>query len=55
LEFLSEYDFEIKNIKGKKNQVVDALSGRDHEVHIAVISLYKKDLKDKIIAATNSY
>jgi hypothetical protein len=34
LEFLSEYDFEIKHIKGKENQVVDALSRRAHEVHI---------------------
>jgi hypothetical protein len=26
LEFLSEYDFEIKHIKGKQNQVDDALN-----------------------------
>jgi hypothetical protein len=26
LELLSEYDFEIKHIKGKENQVVDALN-----------------------------
>jgi hypothetical protein len=45
LEFLSEYDFEIKHIKGKENKVVDALSRRDHEVHIAVISMYKTYLK----------
>jgi hypothetical protein len=25
LEFLSEYDFDIKHIKGKENKVVDAL------------------------------
>jgi hypothetical protein len=54
LEFLSEYDFEIKHIKGKENQVVDALSRRAHEVHIAAISMYKTDLKDQIIATTNS-
>jgi hypothetical protein len=51
---MSEYDFEIKHIKGKENQVVDALSRRAHEMHIAAISMYKIDLKDKIIAATNS-
>jgi hypothetical protein len=34
LEFLSEYDFEIKHIKGKENHVVDALIGRAHEMHI---------------------
>ena len=26
LEFLCEFDFEIKHIKGKENKVVDALS-----------------------------
>jgi hypothetical protein len=54
LEFLSEYDFEIKHIKGKENQVVDALNMRAHELHIATISMYMIDLKDKIIATTNS-
>jgi hypothetical protein len=38
LEFLSEYDFEIKHIKGKGNQVADTLSRRAHEVHILAIS-----------------
>jgi hypothetical protein len=54
LEFLSEYDFEIKHIKGKENQVTDALSRRAHEVHIAAINMYKTNLKDQIIATTNS-
>jgi hypothetical protein len=54
LEFLSEYDFKINHIKGKENQVVDALSRIAHEVHIASISMYKTDLKHKIVAATNS-
>jgi hypothetical protein len=55
LEFLSEYDFEIKHIKGKENQVVDALSRTAHEVHVSAINMYRKDLKDKIIETTNSY
>jgi hypothetical protein len=54
LEFLSEYDSEIKHIKGKENQVVDALSTRDHEVHVLAISMYRNDLKYQIIATTNS-
>jgi hypothetical protein len=33
LYFICEYDFEIKNIKGKENKVVDALSRRVHEMH----------------------
>jgi hypothetical protein len=51
---MSEYDFKIKHIKGKKNHVVDALNKRYHEVHIAVISMYMTYLKDKIIALKNS-
>jgi hypothetical protein len=43
LELLSKYDFEIKHIKGKENQVVDALIIRAHEMHIL----------DQIITATN--
>jgi hypothetical protein len=54
VEFLSEYDFKIKHIKGKENQVVDALNRRSHDVHIAAVNMYKTYLKDKIIAATNS-
>jgi hypothetical protein len=54
LEFLSEYDFEINHVKGKENQVDNALNRRAHEVHIAAISMYKTDMKDKIIAAANS-
>jgi hypothetical protein len=49
LEFLSEYDFEIKHIKGKENKVVDALSKRVHEMHATTISMYKSDLKDRIL------
>jgi hypothetical protein len=33
--------------------VVDALSKRAHEVHIATISMYRTDLKHKIIAVEN--
>jgi hypothetical protein len=55
LEFLSEYGFEITYIKGKENQVVDALNKRSHEVHIEAISMYGTYLKDKFIATTNSY
>ena len=51
---MSEYDFEIKNTKGKEIQVSDALNRRAHEVHISAISMYETDLKDKFIAAANS-
>jgi hypothetical protein len=55
LEFMREYEFEIEHIKGKENQVVDALNKRDREVHVADISMYRTDLKYQIIVATNSY
>jgi hypothetical protein len=53
-EFLSEYDFEIKNINCKENQVADALNERAHEMRIATINMYMTNLKDKIITIANS-
>ena len=41
LAFLSEYDFEIKKIKGKENKVPDALSKNAITNFIASISSYK--------------
>jgi hypothetical protein len=55
LEFLCEYDFDIKHIKGKENKVVDALSKRVHEIHITSISMYQTYLKGRISKATKSY
>jgi hypothetical protein len=49
LEFLSEYDFDIKHIKGKYNKVVDALSRRVHLMHATTISMHQSDLKNKIL------
>jgi hypothetical protein len=40
MELFSEYDLEIKHIKDKEKQVVDALRIRDYEMHIASISMY---------------
>jgi hypothetical protein len=51
LEFLSEYEFDIKNIKGKENKVVDALNRRVHELHDTTISMYQSDLKHKVLEA----
>ena len=48
LDFLSEYDFEIKHIKGKENKVVDALSENPITSFIATISSYKTELDDKL-------
>jgi hypothetical protein len=54
LEFLSEYDFDIKHIKGKENKVEDALNRRVHELHATTISMYQTDVKIKILEATNT-
>ena len=49
LEFLCEFDFEIKHIKGKENKVVDALSRKVQEMHVASISIFQSDLRQEII------
>jgi hypothetical protein len=54
LEFLCEYDFDIKHIKGKENKVVDSLSRRVHELHAIAISMYQIDIKSKILEAANA-
>jgi hypothetical protein len=55
LEFLCEHDFDIKNIKGKENKVVDSLSRRVHELHATTISMYQTDIKSRILDAANTY
>jgi hypothetical protein len=45
MKFFSEYDIEIKHLKVRENQVVDALSRRDHEMNISFIRMFKKYLK----------
>jgi hypothetical protein len=49
LEFLSEYKFDIKHIKGKENKLANAINRRVHKMHATTISMYMIDLKDKII------
>jgi hypothetical protein len=53
LEFLYEYEFDIKHIKGKENvKVADTLNTRVHELHATTISMYQIDLKGRIFEAT---
>jgi len=54
LEFLCEYDFDIKHIKGKENKVADALSRKVHELHATAISMYQTEMKDIILEAVNA-
>ena len=44
LAMISDFDFEIKYIKGKENRVTDDLSKRIHVNHIEVMSCYGIDL-----------
>jgi hypothetical protein len=57
MEFLSEYDFEIKHIKGKENKFVDALNRRLHLMHTTIVSMHQSDLKRRIldVAITDQY
>jgi hypothetical protein len=48
LEFISEYDFDIKHINGKENKVADALRRRAHEMHATNISMCQSDFKSTI-------
>jgi hypothetical protein len=41
LEFLCDYDFDIKHIKVKENKVVDALNWRVHELNATTINMYQ--------------
>jgi hypothetical protein len=54
LEFLFEYNFDIKHIKGKENKVVDALSRRVHELHATTISMYQTDIKGRVLEAASA-
>ena len=48
LAFLSEFDFEIKHIKGKENKVVDAFCRKIKHIYTISINKYQIDLEDKI-------
>ena len=45
LEFLCEFDFEIKHIKGKENKVADALSRKVQEMHVTSLSICQSELR----------
>jgi hypothetical protein len=55
MEFLSEYDFDIKDIKGKENKVVGALSRRVHLMHATTVSMHRSNLKRKILDVVVTY
>jgi hypothetical protein len=48
MAFLSEFDFEIKHIKGKENKVVNALSRSMKKNHLAAVSTCETDVKERV-------
>jgi len=48
LAFLSEYEFEIKHIKGKENKVTDALIRHANLIYTAACSSYVSDFEGRI-------
>jgi hypothetical protein len=54
LAFLSEFDFEVRHIKGKENKVVGDLSRRIHGMFEMNISRVESDLEQRIKATSNN-
>ena len=48
MSLLSEFDFEIKHIKGKENRVVDALSRSMKTIHLAAVSTCETEVKERV-------
>jgi hypothetical protein len=48
MALISEFDFEIKHIKGKENKVEDALSQSVQTIHLATTSVGESDIKQRI-------
>jgi len=51
MALLSEFDFEIKHIKGKKNKVADSLNRSMKVIHLEVVSTCETDLKERVRCA----
>ena len=51
LDFLSEYHFELKNIKGKENKVPNALSWQTHMIYEVTLSQTDAYFHEKIRTA----
>jgi len=53
-KFLSGCDFDIKRIKGKESKVADVLSRRVHGMHPTAMSMYRMDLRSRILEAATA-
>jgi hypothetical protein len=48
MALISEFDFEIKHIKGKENRVVDSLSRSMKVIHLVVVSTCETDSRKEL-------
>jgi hypothetical protein len=55
MSLLSEFDFEIKHIKGKENRVLDALSRSMKVIHLAAVSTCETNVKERFKSAQETY
>ena len=51
LHFFSEYHFELKNIKGKENKIVDALNRQTHMIYEVTLIQTNLDFHERIRTA----
>jgi hypothetical protein len=51
MDLLSEFDFQLKHIKGKKNNVVDSLSRSMKLLHLGVVRTYEPNIKARVKSA----
>ena len=52
LEFLCEFDFDIKHIKGRENKVSNALSRKMQEMQEESLSIFQSGLRQQIVDHT---
>jgi hypothetical protein len=48
MALLSEFDFEIKHIKGKENKVADALSRSMEKIHLTTVSTCETNVRERV-------
>jgi hypothetical protein len=48
MALLSEFDFEIKHVKGKENKVVNSLSRSMKTIHLVVVSTCETNVKERV-------
>jgi hypothetical protein len=54
LAFLSEFDFEVQNIKGKENKVAYSLSQRTNELYEISVSKEENNIEQRIKYASSN-